>query len=238
MTKYHFVRESANSKIGPIFATTTSADTCPDACPFKRTAEGVKGCYADGGPLGMHWKAVSAGKRGGDLATLCENVAALPEGALWRHNQAGDLPGINGEIDAAALEALTAANAGKRGFTYTHKPMTAGNAEAVRAANAAGFTVNLSGNSLAHADALADLGIAPVATVVPTGTPVAFKTPAGKRGVMCPAQVRDDVSCAGGNGMKPCGAGKPLCQRADREVIVGFWPHGASHKRADAVTRA
>lgn len=50
-------------------------------------------------------------------------IAALTEGQLWRHNQAGDLVGGGNEIDTAPRGQLVAANAGKRGFTYTHKPV-------------------------------------------------------------------------------------------------------------------
>jgi hypothetical protein len=232
MTRFHFVRESSNEKTGPIPVTTTSADTCPDACPFKRGPDGVHGCYADGGPLGMHWARVTAGERGGTLADLCADVEALPDGQLWRHNQAGDLPGINGAIDAAALRAIVKANNGKRGFTYTHKPVTARNVALVREANEAGFTVNLSANSPAHADALLEHGV-PVVAVVPSDTPERFTTPAGNPGIVCPAQTRDGISCA------DCG----LCQKkrrtpkAPKGLVVGFRAHGSSHKRADAIAR-
>jgi hypothetical protein len=53
MSNYHFTRKSQNRKTGPIPTTVTSADTCPDACPLK-----AKGCYAKGGPLAMHWRAL------------------------------------------------------------------------------------------------------------------------------------------------------------------------------------
>ena len=49
----HTTIKSANRKVGPIPVTTTSATTCPDVCPFNNANEG--GCYANGGPLAMHW---------------------------------------------------------------------------------------------------------------------------------------------------------------------------------------
>lgn len=49
---YHFTRVSGNAKCGPIPVTTTSADSCPPTCSFKGN-----GCYAESGPLAMHWKA-------------------------------------------------------------------------------------------------------------------------------------------------------------------------------------
>jgi len=65
------------------------------------------------------------------------------------------------------LAQLVEANQGKRGFTYSHKPATGANREAVAAANKAGFTINLSANNLSHADELAAHEIAPVVVVLP-----------------------------------------------------------------------
>ena len=180
------------------------------------------GCYAKGGPLAIVWKQVD--DVGTDLATFCATVARFPIGQLWRHNQAGDLPGIGETIDTKALGAIVKANRGKRGFTYTHKnPINLRNAAAIAKANRNGFTINLSANNLEHADALADLGIAPVVTVLPSdGT--STTTPKGRKVVQCPATYRDNVSC------KTC----QLCQR-QRDVIVGFPAHGAAHRKANAI---
>ena len=213
---------STNSKTGTIPVSTTTATTCPDACPFKSA-----GCYADGGPLAIHWRKVTNGERGYDWAGFVEAVAKLPEGQLWRHNQAGDLPGDGDHIDLFALQALVVANAGKRGFTYTHYPMTPANRAAVAASNANGFTVNLSGNNLAHADELATLGVGPVTVVLDADTTEhTLATPSGRKVVVCPATYRDDVSCA------TC----QLCQR-QRETIVGFPAHGASKRKASTVAK-
>jgi hypothetical protein len=154
-------------------------------------------------------------------------VAALPEGTLWRAAQAGDLPGEGDVIDRGELEQLVEANKGRKSFTYTHKPPVGQNAEAIAAANENGFTINLSGNSLTHADELADLAIAPVVTVLAASVEgnVGIETPKGRRVVVCPATYRDDTSC------KTCG----LCQVRDRKVIVGFPAHGAAKKAATAI---
>ena len=150
----------------------------------------------------------------------------LPDGQLWRHNQAGDLPGVGDAIDRAQLDKLVAANEGKRGFTYTHKPAEGVNAEAIREANARGFTVNLSANNLAHADELVRADVGPVVVVLSSETQgnAKISTPAGNRVVVCPATYREDVTCAS------CG----LCQR-QREVIVGFPAHGAAAAAANLV---
>lgn len=237
-TFVHITPTSANEKTGPILVTTTSAITCPDACPFKRTADGVQGCYADGGPLAMHWQKVSRGKRGQPwpdaLATLAVELKRKGKGATWRHNQAGDLPGLGDAIDAGAIAALVKVNAdaSARGFTYTHKPLVGSphadaNLDAVLAANAGGFTVNASANTLAHADTLAALGV-PVCVVVEHDAPATMATPEGRKVVVCPAQQKDNVTCA------TC----RLCSRSARSVIVAFRVHGASHRRAEASRHA
>jgi len=223
MTRYHFTLKSRNAKTGPIPTTVTSADTCPEACPLK-----AKGCYAKGGPLAMHWRAVTEGKRGGTLQALAADIAALPEGTLWRHNVAGDLPGQGDAIDKAGMLALISANEGKRGFTYTHKPPHAGaNGDLIRFANAKGLTVNLSANTLAHADQLAALEIGPVVVVQDAveGTRADTVTPEGRKVATCPATYRDDVTCA------TCG----LCASTTRKVIVGFPAHGAAKRAAAAI---
>jgi hypothetical protein len=162
------------------------------------------------------------------LDTFAASIAALPDGTLWRHNQAGDLPGIGDTIDSEALRQLVKANNGKRGFTYTHKPLTPENAALIREANESGFTVNLSGNNPAHADTLADTNAGPVVTVMPSDSaPVSF-TPKGRRIVICPAQTRDNITCA------TC----QLCARRDRSgVIVGFLAHGTGHKKASLIAK-
>lgn len=222
----HLTPISGNSKTGPIPVTTSSAETCPDACPLK-----VGGCYAKSGPLGLHWAKVSSGERGTELDILCRQIEAFPEHQLWRHNQSGDLPGVGDTIDVVSLHQLVKANKGRRGFTYTHKPVEGddaqaeSNRDAVRSANANGFTINLSGNNLPHADRLAQLDAGPVVTLVSQSTPDTFYTPQGRKGIVCPAQQREDITCAS------C----QLCSRSQRSVIIGFRPHGTGKKKAEAV---
>lgn len=218
--QFHITLKSKNTKTGKIPVTTSSADTCPDACPLKS-----QGCYAKSGPLGMFWDKVTAGNAGASFDDMLAIIASLPNGQLWRHNQAGDLAGENNHIDADKLAALTQANKGKRGFTYTHKPMTPDNASAVASAVANGFTINLSADNLNEADELSALAIGPVVTILPVQSAEKLHTPEGRTVIVCPAQTRDDVTCAS------CG----LCQRADRKVIVGFRAHGVSKKRAESV---
>lgn len=215
--------KSRNGKTGDMPVSTTTRAACPDSCPLKK-----KGCYAANGPLGMYWQKVTDGRVGMSWDDFVAMIDALVDDTLWRHNQAGDLPGDGRKIDGPALKALVKANRGKRGFTYTHYPMTAGNLRAVKAANAAGFTINLSANNLAQADSLAETGAGPVVVVLPASVngPEKIATPAGRKVVVCPATYRDDINC------KSCG----LCQR-QREAIVGFPAHGVSARAADAIAR-
>ena len=247
-TAAHFVAltmKSTNRKVGPIPVSTSSATTCPDACPLKDA-----GCYAEGGPLAIYWRKVTEQKAGETFARFLEKVAALPAGQLWRHNQSGDLqpaPHDSETIDAPALAALTMANKGKRGFTYTHFNVTENraNRDAVAAANRGGFVINLSGNSPAHADRLAETKAGPVVTVLPIEyarkthkgdwaetlteyrarvAPLPKHTPAGRRIGVCPATYTE-TNCAA------CQA----CALADRITVIGFPAHGFRQRKASAV---
>jgi hypothetical protein len=96
---------------------------------------------------------------------------------------------------------------------------------AVNMANHGGFTVNLSADSPGEADRLAELEIGPVATLVPSDAPERLETPEGRRIIVCPAQTRDGITC------EKC----QLCARPDRPVIIGFYPHGSSARRAERI---
>lgn len=219
--RYHLTPSSANAKTGPIPVTTTSASTCPEACPLKGN-----GCYAEYGPLGMHWSKVNQGVRGGTLVELCTQIRKFPKEQLWRWAQAGDLPGDTVLLDPAAVEQLVVANDGRRGFGFTHYDASIPhNAAVIRAANQEGFTVNLSANDLSHADALAELGVAPVVTLLPEGTTKPLKTPAGRFVAVCPATTRDNITCAS------CG----ICAVAHRRAVIGFPAHGTGVKKAQKV---
>jgi len=217
--KYHFIRSSGNSKTGKIPVTYSERATCPESCPHYRAD-----CYAEDFYTRLAWDKVP--ERGGDLAALCQSIAALPAGQLWRHNVAGDLPGTGEAVDPVALGEIVAANRGRRGFTYTHKK----SADALHWAQCAtdwGFTVNLSADDAGDADALAAVSSLPLTCIVPIDTPEKTQTPDGQTIIVCPAQTRDDVTC------ETCG----LCARADRRVIVGFRAHGSRARVTDAKAR-
>lgn len=228
-----FTHVSMNQKTGPIPVSMSVKATCPDVCPLKHG-----GCYAKGGPINLHWTRLSEGKNEGiTWAEFMQRIRALPRGQLWRHNQAGDLPGMNNSVDANQLAQLVAANHDRKGFTYTHKPTLKGqahastvkaNANAISHANKGGFTVNLSADTKAEADELYSQAIGPVVVLLGANENANTETPMGRKIVVCPATQRDDVSCS------TCG----LCQRVDRTCIVGFPAHGVSTKKADAIAKA
>ena len=237
--RIHLTEVSSNSKTGPIPVSTSSRDTCPPSCPWYE-----KGCYANGGPLRIHWRHVSDDSRGVGFDSFLERIRELPAGQLWRHNQAGDLSGNHstlqhdgetnptntGKINKRDLHLLSKASSHTRGFTYTHYPVLGEsrtaihNRVAISRYNTPGFTINLSGDSPEHADRLFNLRIAPVTTVLPSGfTDKQFTTPGGNKGLTCPATIRDDVQC---NTCK-------LCANYRRECIIGFPAHGSQKREID-----
>jgi hypothetical protein len=221
---------SNNSKTGPMLVTTSNDKTCPDACPLK-----AGGCYAKHGPLGYIWRGLSSVdpgekfKNGRSFITalsfdeMLDRVRALPLGSIWRKNQAGDLPGDGKKIDRGKLAAIVEANVGRKGFTYTHYEPTKHNLDAIRQANASGFTINLSADTLEEADNLAATGAGPVVTVLPKDQRENLTTPHGRTVVVCPAYTQN-LTCV------QC----QLCQK-QRSTIVGFPAHGAGAKRAERV---
>jgi hypothetical protein len=221
MISYHLTRVSANRKTGPIPVSTTSRQSCPPSCPLFNN-----GCYAEVGPLAWHWAKIGQAGRGVDLDQFAREIRALPGRTLWRHNQAGDLPGNGESINGAQLNRLVRANKGKRGFTYTHKPLTPSNLAKIRAANSDGFTINLSANNGTHADILAGTGL-PVVVIIPTDAPKVSRTPAGRKIVQCPAENSDRITCAN------CG----LCQLGDRPYLIGFKPKGCKSAAANSLSK-
>src|ERR1700732_4981137 len=245
--KVHFIHVSQNAKTGPIPVSIIERASCWPGCALYEN-----GCYAETGALAMHWRRVSRGLAGGAWSEFCAKIAALRPGRLWRYAQAGDLPGYGAQIDGELLNELVAANAGKQVIAFTHKPVLGDehvaieNRRLIAAAIKAGFMINLSADNPAHADALAELGIAPVVTVLARAyarravrhrfkrrrdewaetigewrdrtASLPRHTPAGRRMAICPATY-SDATC------KTCGA----CARV-RDALIGFPAHGAWQK--------
>jgi hypothetical protein len=223
----HLTLKSANVKTGAIPVSTTEKKSCPPDCPH------VKTCYAKQGPLALHWNKVSNKDRGSSWNTFINQIKQFDPGQLWRHNQAGDLPGAGNKIDKVKIQSLVSANnaAQALGFTYTHKPVLGRdpiakeNKVIIKNANKAGFTINLSADNLKQADQLMKLKIAPVVTLLPEDYEDKSITPAGNTVIVCPAQTRDNVSCS------TC----KLCANVNRSVIIGFKAHGTAKKAASKI---
>src|SRR6201988_1427528 len=251
--KVHFIQVSQNAKTGPIPVSIVERASCWPGCALYEN-----GCYAEAGALATHWDRVSRGLAGGSWSEFCAKIAALQPCCLWRYAQAGDLPGHGSTIDGTLLAELVAANTGKNAIAFTHKPVLGDdpvaveNGRLIAMAVKAGFTINLSADNPAHADRLAELGIAPIATVLARAyarraVRHRFKrrrdkwaetisdwrdrtallpryTPAGRRIAICPATY-SDATC------KTCGA----CVWV-REAVIGFPAHGAWRQVEAAMT--
>lgn len=228
--------KSGNRKTGKIPVSMTEQASCPPVCRLHSA------CYARGGKgLALTWWRLSEGRQNGlSWERFCNKVEGFKRGKVhvWRHNQAGDMPGSHNRMDRDAAMALVAANhAGgwnRHGFTYTHyspvpcatvtEDTAAHNAAVISDMLAGGFAVNLSADSAEHADQLASLGIGPVVTLLPEGTEKGFRLPSGRIVVICPA-LRGEVQCIN------CS----LCSNLTRKVIVGFPAHGFAHRRASII---
>ena len=203
--------------------TTTESSSCPSTCPH------INGnCYAKSGfHLAQHWKKVSSQERGGSWSELCDYVSSLKPRQIWRHNQAGDWGYTKHQgreyIRLDLLKSLVDANksSGAKGYTYTHHQLHTHNSEAVKYANANGFTVNASCESMQQADVAVAQGI-PAVVVVDNSKDTPTHTPDGHRVVVCPAQTRD-TNC------KDCG----LCAQSKRTCVVAFLAHGNKSKKVN-----
>jgi len=180
--------------------------SCPSSCEMRG-----KTCYAENFPMVRHWEKLS--REGLSYADLVDEISRLRQNTLWRHNDAGDLIGSAGLIDITALAALVEANRGRRGFTYTHWNWRE-NAEILKWANRNGFTINVSASGVS--DALeAHLAGLPATVILNTDGKKMVRFD-GVRIIICPNQRKKKMTCA------ECG----ICAVADRNYIIGFWPHG------------
>ena len=226
---YHLTKQTSNKKLAKpghaMAASTTSSDSCPVTCELKGN-----GCYAETGPLKLHWDKVSQGPyvdkpRGEDLFEFCDALRSLPEGSCFRHNQAGDLPHLSGFINYKALELITAACAEKKliAWTYTHhKVDNSHNVEVIEKANRDGLTVNISAHSQDHAAAMHKQGL-PSVCIVPRGETRKHWEHDGVKFLVCPAQTSN----------KTCSECK-LCAIVERSCVILFKAHGAQAKKVEA----
>jgi hypothetical protein len=192
--------------------------TCPASCPLLNA-----GCYAQGGPTGIHARRGSYDATDGTRYRAW--VDALPYGATVRLHVSGDvmMPRDDGTtaVDTAYLGDIVAAAHARPDVTvygYTH---------AWRDINRAAYDMppNLTINaSCDDDDAVAEARAAgwDTTTVVPSDT--AWRRNGST--VVCPNQTIG-LSCA------EC----KLCMRSKRTLTVAFRAHGASTRRVDSRLR-
>jgi hypothetical protein len=217
---FHLTVKSANAKTGPMAVSTSSKATCAPGCPFLGD-----GCYAQQGPLNLHWLKVTSGERGTDFATFQRNLEALPDGSAFRHNQGGDLPHNAGKISATFIRKMIISVKHLRAYTYTHHSLKLGeNLSLIRKANRAGFTINVSCESERQVDDAISADLPAVVVVKSNETRTTWKTESGNTVIVCPAQRSDTVTC------NDC----MLCHKRQKKVAIAFLAHGTARKKAEA----
>lgn len=207
-----FSRASSSRKTGAIPVSMTSANTCPPSCGYYD-----RGCYAETHGLAVTWRRLSNDNEGMNWAQFLSLVRTLPDGQLWKHNEAGDLPGYGDELDLDMVVGLARAAQHTRGFTMSHKH----DFTVLRMVNAyGGLVVNVSADNLEQADELWGEGL-PLTVVLPHDAyHKNVRTRKGRTVVVCPAQRFDHISCA------TC----QLCAEGKRKSIVGFLAMGDQRK--------
>jgi hypothetical protein len=216
--------KTSNKKLGKgVYASTTSADSCPVTCGMYAK------CYAKKGPQSWHWKKVNNDERGTDWDTFCGQVEKLKPGTLFRHNVSGDLPTIGETIDTVKLDQLQCAvtNSGARFYTYTHWNVSQTNRDIIKRFSQFGFAINVSTETIRTAAKYHLEGL----DVVITDTALfkfavnnlkEYKQPTkikycgeDVKVIPCPEQYTDSATCA------TC----KLCTRVNRDFVIAFKEH-------------
>lgn len=214
---YNF-RKTGNTKLGNIPVTRSPQQNCPDTCSLKNN-----GCYAELSWLGVAWKKDI--DKGISFNELIKNIKSIKKGKLWRHNEAGDISHINGNIIEAELNEIILANKGKQGFTYTHHKPNQHNSPLIKNSNDNGFTINLSAENNNMVDEYISLGIGPVVTILPIDSKKVTYTKNGNKIVRCPNTNNSTIKC------EDC----KLCYIADRKYVIGFPAHGVRKNKVEKI---
>lgn len=216
----HLSPKSGNSKTGPIPVTYRAMDTCPEDCPFLPTGE-TGGCYGTGRIFAMARKFAATVTMG----SLRDRLGKRDKSARFlRDRVVGDVI-TDGEIDHGYIRSIAslAREFALIPFGYSHawRRFTRADVDAIAST---GYVMNASCETRADVREAIDLGM-PVtiaSDLVEDGE--TFTRPDGKtlRVVTCPAQTRENVTCAS------CG----LCAKRDRAAIVRFLIHGTAKRGA------
>ena len=215
-----------NAKTGKIPNVYGCMQSCPvSSCPFKEC-----GCYARQGHCKI-WFTVAGGRAlkvakkdeyktyNFNLHELKKRMQNLPAGILARHNVSGDIAQLDSnDINGALLGELIDVYDGLKGYTYTHCSGNAKNYALLKAAAAAGFTVNKSTETEKQAREAKNAGVPAVLAVEKMEKPIIKKD--GVLFVQCPAQKSGGkVDC------KTCTA----CANKNRAAVIVFEAHGAEN---------
>lgn len=199
---------SSNKKTGPMAVTSREQRSCPVGCPFYSN-----GCYATGRIFAMPRK---------HGRPDVEAVRALVDHPLphgLRLNVSGDFLAEDGSPDLEYIDACNAvadAHPGKTIIAYTH---------AWRELDRSLFRFNVNASCETEEDVRAAYAAGWQAVIVngELGSDID-----GHRVVRCPAETRDEVTCAS------CGA----CGADTRtRPVISFTAHGAGKGRASAAVQ-
>lgn len=229
---------TSNRKLGAsCWVVTFSRDTCPDSCPLRGA-----GCYAEAGPLRLHWDRVSRGAAKADkwtrwagegLMTLCRalEIAPFRYGDTLRLGDAGDP--IGSELHQRFVKTLRDLKGrGVRIILYSHADFKAPIlARAASALAAEGIALNESRHGTEGLPSpLERPSVTTVARDVwATGSEIRRlsddERPVSIR--RCPAEYAD-TACT------RCG----WCADATRRFVVGFTAHGTQKRKVEALSSA
>ena len=176
----------------------------------------------------LHWKRLSDNQCGISYSNMISKINNLPNGTLWRHNQAGDLIGNNDKIDYTAIELLCRANYGKKGYTYTHWKLKE-NLLLFEEVVSLGLIINVSCNSIYELDIVSQKSDrVPYVTILSKDTPLDspfLLTEGGLKVLICPAFRSDKITC------RSC----KLCAKFPRKYSIGFPAHGTRKRHATKI---
>lgn len=208
--------KSSNTKTGPMPTISRPIETtCPTTCAFLPKPLGGNGkCYANGRINGTVKKLatdltveaaaarINKGKAKGARYIRDRVVGDIMQGP--RDAQTVDLGYVN---EVAALATATGLTA--YGYTHAYDQLSSVDVLAIAAT---GYVMNASCNTVEDIERAVALGMP---TTYAGDDLIDGEMIAGRRIVTCPAQTRDDVTCAS------CG----LCAKPNRAATVRFLIH-------------
>lgn len=212
------IEVSSNAKTGPVSTTMASQASCDPTCPFRKS-----GCYAESGPQGIHTARLNKAEADHSPEAIAKAEAEAIDGLSGQRDLRLHVVGdcsttATARIVAEAAERHTA-KAGKSVWTYTHSWRT------VERKAWGKVSVLASVETVDDARKAMARGFAAAMVVESFGTTKAAPLADDVKGIPCPAQTRDDVTC------QRC----QLCWKdgalLDRRAVILFAAHGSGQKK-------